>query len=306
MRDEPRPLEPDIDANARCTELVDRPVLADALDLFRRFELYLDVVDDSEGSGWIDATALANPSSVELQTLQRRFKAHGVAPNRKAGSASLLLRFGWVAGFPIATYLTQGRVPIIRDYSILFSPGMLLEKLWVRSVRFIGLENDPFAGGHEWDEAVTPEVLRQRLRESLLALTEPVLAAQHAWSGFSRQALWAMATSSWAEQFANVGRQCGNELSGVREAEVIFSASPELKRAAPALYQVEIDKYTRTCQRRRACCLYFKGSSRYFCANCPIIPESDRLQRNRRWIADHAGNADVPPIELQNWVGAAG
>ena len=99
------------------------------------------------------------------------------------------------------------------------------------------------------------------------------------------RALWAMATSSWAEQFAGVARQWGDEARGVREAEAIFAATPELRRAAPALYEIRVGESVRTCHRRSACCLYFKSATRYFCASCPIIAESERLERNRSWVA---------------------
>jgi hypothetical protein len=141
------------------------------------------------------------------------------------------------------------------------------------------------AGGSEWIKGVEESDLRRRLLESLIVFTEPIVTTQHAWSGFSRHALWAMVTSSWAEQFANISRQVGDEPRGVREARAIFELVPELSRAAPLLYAVRGGQLTRTCQRRSACCLYFKSSARYFCASCPIIPESERLERNRAWVA---------------------
>lgn len=94
-----------------------------------------------------------------------------------------------------------------------------------------------------------------------------------------------MVTSSWAEQFANVARQLGNEAHGVREAQAMFALVPVLGQAAPALYDVSSGQTAQTCQRRSACCLYFKNGTRYFCANCPIISESERLERNRTWVA---------------------
>jgi hypothetical protein len=220
-----------------------------------------------------------------LVALLERFKASGVASNRRAASASLLLRYGWGAGFAIAAYLARARVPFLRDYAMLFSPMTLLKALWVRDAQFVGRADDPLAGGPEWLETVAPDVLRERLLQSLIAVTEPVIAAQHAWSGYSRHALWAMVTSSWAAQFANVGRQLGDERRGVREARAIVGFVPEIGRAAPELYEVSSDGLVRTCQKLRGCCLYFKSSGRRFCANCPILPESERLARNRAWVA---------------------
>ncbi|SRR5579871_1134366 len=263
-----------------------RPILADTIAKLSAFDLYLKVVSGpAERPGWFDAQALALPHGEALSHLLQEFKRQGIAPNRKAASASLLLRLGWAAGFAIGAYLACRRVPTLREYAVSFSPTMLLQSILVRDALFVGMHEDPLAGGSEWIESIGADDLRRRLLESLVAFTEPFVATQHAWSGFSRHALWAMVTSSWAEQFANIARQMGDERRGVREAREIFELTPELNRAAPMLYDVSGGPIARTCQRRSACCLYFKSSTRYFCASCPIIPESERLERNRVWVA---------------------
>jgi hypothetical protein len=101
-----------------------------------------------------------------------------------------------------------------------------------------------------------------------------------------------MAASSWAGQFANVACQLGDEARGVAEARATLAQVPEIARAAPLLYEVRSGGASRTCQRMRACCLYFKGSgNRRFCASCPIIPEAERLERNRVWIEQQEARA---------------
>lgn len=263
-----------------------RPILADTIAKLSAFNLHLRVVSRPlERSSWFDADALASPQGEALTRLLQAFGRRGIAPNRKAASASLLLRLGWAGGFAIGAYLICGRVPTLRDYAVSFSPTMLLQSIWVRDALFISVHDDALTGGPEWIESVEVSDLRGRLIESLVLFTEPIVATQHGWSGFSRHALWAMVTSSWAEQFANIARQIGDEPRGVREAKAVFELVPEVNRAAPALYEVQGGRMTRTCQRRSACCLYFKSSARYFCASCPIIPESERLERNRAWVA---------------------
>jgi hypothetical protein len=65
----------------------------------------------------------------------------------------------------------------------------------------------------------------------------------------------------------------------------MFKLTSEISRAAPELYEVSGAGRVRTFQKMRACCLHFKNSDRRFCANCPIIPEAERLERNRAWLA---------------------
>jgi hypothetical protein len=277
--------EPDFDWQVRGRHPL-RPILVDTLKAVQRLELHFDIlVRPIDPSNWFDGDALALPQSAAFATLERDFKAHGLATNRKAASASLLLRFGWAGGFAIAAYLACARVPFLRNYAISFSPTMLLKLLWIRDARFVCLYDDALAGGAECIASVEANDLRRHLLKSLIQFTEPVVATQHEWSRFSRHALWAMATSSWAEQFVSIARQIGDEARGVREARAVFQLASELSQAAPTLYEVRGETAARTCQVRRACCLYFKGTTRYFCASCPIISESERLERNRAWIA---------------------
>ena len=78
-------------------------------------------------------------------------------------------------------------------------------------------------------------------KPNLIAFTEPVIVAQHVWSGFSRHALWALATSSWASQFASIGHQLGDEGHAVRVARAMFSLAPEIERAVPRLTSTNAD-----------------------------------------------------------------
>jgi hypothetical protein len=280
--------QPELDAHARTTApaYAMRPVLADTLLALRGLELHIEVLSHpTDPTGWLDAAALAEPDGQPLSTLMQRFKSAGFAFNRRAASASLMLRCGWASGFAVAAYLTRARVPFLRDFALHFSSTALLKSLWVRDAQFVGRAEDPLAGGLEWMETVGEDVLRARLLESLIGFTEPLIAAHHAWSRFSRHALWAMATSSWAAQFASVARQLGDENRGLHEARTLLAMAPEIKRAAPELYEVNSAGNSRTCQKLRACCLYFKSGKRQFCACCPIIPDAERLERNRSWVA---------------------
>src|SRR5262249_34493295 len=108
--------QPEPGARARSATLAHtlRPVLADTLQALRGLELHIETVSHPrDPSGWIDASALVEPDGLPLSTLLQRFKSAGFAFNRRAASASLMLRCGWAAGFPIAAYLTRARVPFL-------------------------------------------------------------------------------------------------------------------------------------------------------------------------------------------------
>jgi hypothetical protein len=280
-----------------------REICADTLMRLRGLELYVQLLTDMEASvssalPWIEPHDLLQPESVPLADLLGRFAAQGFAVSRRAFAASLLLRFGWASGFAVASYLACERVPVLDDYALQFSARTLLHELWIREARFHGYRADPLAGAADWAGVVSgekgvvtapsdtrgPVTLRRRLLESLLAFSEPVVEVYHRWSGFSRHALWSMVVSSWGAQFTNVARQLGDTGRGIAEARALFAQYPEIARAAPQLYEVRVGDVTCTCQRRAACCLYFKSPGRAFCASCPVLPEAERLERNRHWV----------------------
>ena len=259
------------------------PVLSRTLSALKPFQIYVEVRSEpGDIESWMGPDELCSPDRMPLKSLIERFTAKGFAPNRKAASASLLLRIGWAGGFQIASYLACRRVPYLRDYALHFGAHTGLNGVWVREAQFVG--EGEFADSSEWLRDADERSLRTHLLLSLIAFAEPIVAAQHAWSRFSRHALWAMVTSSWAGQFAAVARQLGNAELGISEAKEMFSLVPEIARAAPELYDVCSEDLVCTCQKRSACCLYFKSPGRNFCASCPILPKHERLERNLAWV----------------------
>ena len=71
--------------------------------------------------------------------------------------------------------------------------------------------------------------------------------------------------------------------AAVEEARAIIALDRETRSAAATLYEVTGVAGSTICQRRAACCLYFKGPRAQFGGTCPIIPPADRLIRNRAW-----------------------
>lgn len=269
----------------------------DTLQRLRGVELHVRVCaeapPDAPALGWImTPSELRQPDRAPLSSLLARF----ATAKRRAASAALLLRCGWASGFAIGSYLVCERVPQLDDYELHFSDRSLLRTLCIRKARFCGRPGDALAGASDWAgslqdgeagvhaSAAGVSGLRGRLLESLLTTFEPLVQAQHRWSGFSRHALWSMAVSSWAAQLTGIARQLGDAGRGIEEAHALLAQDPEIARAAPQLYEIRIGDSARTFQRMAACCLYFKSPGRRFCASCPVLPAAERLERNERWL----------------------
>ena len=134
------------------------------------------------------------------------------------------------------------------------------------------------------DAADTAGSQRQRLLAAHVGTIQPVLDTQHRWSGLSRGALWALVTSSWASHFVHMGQQLGDEQRGRREAEELFALLPQVRRAAPRLFTVASGRLEGVCQVRRACCRNHRRAGGKYCSSCPLLAESERLERCRVWV----------------------
>lgn len=221
-------------------------------------------------NGWINNMALRNPNHSALSPLVSCLAAMGFGANRRAISASIMLRLGWAAGPVIAAYLSEGRVLRIGRYALKFS-----QKSMVRAICI----NEVDSWCRPQGERLDSEVL-----DSLIDFSEPVLAGHHHWSGYSRHALWAMIASSWLAQFAAIGHRLGRRRESVRAGRRMLKRHHEIARALPETYEIGSDGKSGTCQILKACCLYHKGRPGHFCPSCPVISERVRFLRNRKWV----------------------
>ncbi len=223
-------------------------------------------------SGWIDEWDLAFPDRAPVTGLFAALSRDGFGGNKRALSASVMLRYGWSSGFHVGLWLTTGCVASGVQLKLRWSSNAVLTEIAIADCARVFP-----AGEHEH--------MRALLVRELAGRAAPIVEAHHRWSGFSRKALWSMVTSSWAAQFVHISEKLGEPEQGLAEADALLRIDPEIEAARPDLYMIESEGRRGVCQMRRLCCLWFKGPRREFCASCPIIPDEERLDRNRRWIA---------------------
>ena len=152
-------------------------VLTQTIAALKPFQMYVDICSETDSAeSWIGRDELYMPDSAPLSDLIARFTAKGFAPNKRAASASLLLRIGWAGGLQIASYLVCRRVPYLRDYALRFGAHTGLNGLFVKEARFVeqGLDTDASA-------------LREHLLQSLVE-AKALLALQLALCGLHRTA----------------------------------------------------------------------------------------------------------------------
>jgi hypothetical protein len=226
--------------------------------------------------GWVTQQQLSDVTNGPLLKLLEDLRTKGFGRSRKGTAASLLLRTGWSAGLPVAAHLLSQSTIRYHRFALKFSAGTLLQS--------VGVE------GLEVDETLADDVDARRaaVAKQLLMMSADTVEALHSWSNYSYKALWSMVSSSWAAQIYGMCEALGLEDRAQEEADEIIRLTGIPSNARPKLYSVKTEGQNRVCQRRAACCLYYKSEKNSFCASCPLVPELERLQRNADWVSQRA------------------
>jgi hypothetical protein len=265
----------------------EHPIL-DTIGRLNRLALHIPIKGDPAADGpWIAGPALSAPDDPPLRHVMEGLTRQGFGADRRAAAASFMLRFGWSSGYAIGAYMLHQRVPDLDGMALRFHERyMFLNGVRAGCHIFSALPGDRASAHPDCQPVDGPEALATSLFDELYRHAAPVVRALHAWSGFSERALWAMVTSSWSAQFANLGEALGREADALAQAQHLFhTAEATLRRALPEVYLVESQGRAGICHRRAACCLYFKAPGAHYCASCPLLPEPDRLVSIRHWIA---------------------
>ncbi|MBK1796177.1 (2Fe-2S)-binding protein [Devosia sp. WQ 349] len=226
--------------------------------------------------GWITQQQLSDANDGPLPTMLEELQHKGFGRSRKGAAASLLLRTGWAAGLPVAAHLLSQSTISYHRFALKFSSSTLLQSVGVE-----GLEVDDSLLGDV-------EARRAAVAKQLLMMSADTVEALHRWSNYSYKALWSMVSSSWAAQIYGMCEALGQEERAQQEADEIIRLTGIPTSARPKLYSVKTGGQNRVCQRRAACCLYYKSEKNNFCASCPLVPELERLQRNADWVSQRA------------------
>lgn len=226
--------------------------------------------------GWLTQQQLSDTNEGPLVKLLEELQTKGFGRNRKGTAASLLLRTGWSAGLPVAAHLLSQSTIRYHRFALKFSPSTLLQS--------VGVE------GLEVDDSLADDVDARRaaVAKQLLMMSADTVEALRNWSNYSYKALWSMVSSSWAAQIYGMCEALGMADRAQHEADEIIRLTGIPTNARPKLYSVTTEGQNRVCQRRAACCLYYKSEKNNFCASCPLVPELERLQRNADWVSQRA------------------
>ncbi len=237
---------------------------------------------------WMSHSELCHPEVGFYAALLQALMTGSSIASRRFAAASFLLRYGWSSGAMIAPLLMDRPIPwyTAEEAALCFADNTLFQAICLGSDHFI-IDQKHAYSAHPHCALVysDKDVAIRWIADQLLCQAQPIVEALHRWSGFSHKALWAMVSSSWIGQLLNVSKTLQRPAERLRRYLTVFYEHWQpLTDALPRCYFIREQDKTHFFHVRASCCLYFKGKERHFCASCPVLPEDERIKRNRQWI----------------------
>ncbi len=249
--------------------------------------------------GWCAAAEFMRDSARLDESLQRVMVPYGVAGervparNRHIAAAFLINSYAWfVPAVAIAAYLVERRAPDLDPANVALrlrpsETGGLLE-VGLLSGRMAVLPDDPAAGLPGVTVLNDGAQLREWLRRRLEAHLEPLIAAVHHRTGFSRRAQWNLVADDCAALFLWIGQRMGEPERACAEGLAFVGASGSPMRASKTGYITLHDgNRCETFRKRGGCCLYYRLPAKQNCSVCPLLAEAERDRRLLAYMATH-------------------
>lgn len=240
---------------------------------------------------WLTPAQLAGSKSEPLHQLLHQIEVQSGISSRRYAAAAFLLRYGWVCSVWLAPFYVDRLIPLT-------SPNQLNLKYSADGYLYAFSFNSGCYAAHKessdyrFEEERAPTKLYQTVDEGMGCITEqllshhkPIIDTLHRWSRYSHKALWAMCSTTWVTQLLQILRALSFQPEQIEtQLTAFYRALNSITHSLPEYYHLVQSGETHYFVKNRSCCLYFKGESRHFCMNCPLIPPEERLQRNRACI----------------------
>ncbi|MGH3646108.1 MAG: hypothetical protein ACRDTM_02875 [Micromonosporaceae bacterium] len=182
--------------------------------------------------------------------------------------------------------LTERRVPVPEPGELWLRPSFTgVDALAVGRVGLTVLDDDPLAGP-EVTAVASVDELRRVAVDGYRAVLVPLLEVVAASTRRGRRALWADAGDRLATYLLLAGRATGDDRAGRAEADALLALAEPPLRHDPAWLEFTHRGRPVVWKRRPVCCLIYQAPTfrGQYCATCPLVPESETVERTRAWL----------------------
>jgi hypothetical protein len=262
------------------------PIISIYRELRRVHPTWHVEIGEPYGTGWIRGTDLQTALQGPLATLLARAGESLRTSDRRTIAASFIMCYSWSCGIAIAPYVYRHCVPNITldNISFKFHENAFFQMAALHRPEGAMLQQDGLEPHPSIQWLSSPQELMSRLRDGLMQQAEPVVAALYNWSHFSIRGMWGLVTSSWGGQFFNILGALDGQERGLGHVRQFFQGNDIVAQMQPDFYPVTYCNVTHIYHRRASCCRFYKIPQGQLCASCPIVPQEERLQRNRAYM----------------------
>ncbi len=261
--------------------------VADIYNALRAFEANWHVeIGRPVGVGWIAGNDLRDAQSGPFHELLLRIGERAQTTDRRTVAGSFALRYGWASAILIAPYLRYHCVPDISldNVSFKFKRSTFFERTALYEARGTVVASDARAGHHSLSTVPDDEALLRELRSALMTQAKPVVEALHEWSGFARNGIWGMLTSSWAAQFTALCENRTDQRAMLPVIESLFVGNDAVAKMRPRMREVPCGEAVPLYQRRASCCRWYLLPQGELCTSCPLVSDAERVHFDLAWM----------------------
>ncbi|MGH3734189.1 MAG: hypothetical protein ACRDT6_00955 [Micromonosporaceae bacterium] len=247
------------------------------------------------GPGWVPYLTAVTPEGLERLLGYVRQAVPG-ASDTVAAALFASSVCGALAAPLTGALLTERRVAIPDPAGLWLRPSFTgVDAIAVGGVGLTVLGDDPLAaapgalggaGALEVATVASLDELRRAALEGYRGVLVPLLDAVAASTRRGRRALWADAGDRLATYLLLAGRALGNDRAGRDEADALLALAEPPLRHEPAWLEFEHRGRLVHWKRRPVCCLVYQAPTfaGQYCATCPLVPESETVERTRAWL----------------------
>lgn len=231
---------------------------------------------------------------LELESPAREDHFAIMARQYKTDDAEVLVRayFGnmiyAMASVTVAPYVIDRRVPLLdqADLRVMVGEWGTPVALVLPGLRFWCLPDDPAVGHPDAVPVADAATLRRLLRDHLVQVGTPLIAALRPRARIGARALWIAAAEACAGILIDA-LPPGTSEAEARDALQALIGEPETPlRARPEVIMLTSGPTQQLSLLGNDCCVNFRIPGESYCTTCPHRPRQERIDALQAWLAE--------------------
>lgn len=193
-----------------------------------------------------------------------------------------------LASMAVAAFVIDRRVPVLDPRTLSLTVGSWggPESLVLADSRFWCLPDDAEANHPDAIAVLNRDVLRDHLRETIVHLCAPLIAALRQRVKIGERALWIAVAESCAGALVEALPQDSLLADAETETEALIGEASSPLRAKPEIIVLTAGHLRGLGMLGKDCCANFKIPGEPYCDSCPHRPRQERIESMEAWLRE--------------------